>query len=199
MVGTFHTVVRDYSSSGRQEVVVISHFSEKALMRTGRSLKDFQFVLTPEVEALGLRGACLVVEGLVNKERDTDFERYKSDLFTQLKSQYTPEMIPQDLILAGFRRLHEKVGRSNHKFPASPERLIKLFLRKGTIPSINLAVDIYNCISLETRLSLGAHDVSQINGSVTLRMTDGRERFVPLGREKPELIEAGEYCYVDDS
>ena len=108
-------------------------------------------------------------------------------------------MIPQDPILAGFRRLHEKVGRSNHKFPASPERLIKLFLRKGTIPSINLAVDIYNCISLETRLSLGAHDVSQINGSVTLRMTDGRERFVPLGREKPELIEAGEYCYVDDS
>ncbi len=48
-------------------------------------------------------------------------------------------------------------------------------------------------------MSLGAHDVKKIDGNVTLRLTDGGERFVPLGKDEPEPIAAGDYCYVDDS
>jgi DNA/RNA-binding domain of Phe-tRNA-synthetase-like protein len=67
------------------------------------------------------------------------------------------------------------------------------------VPSINPLVDIYNGVSLETRLSLGAHDVAKVSGDITLRMTDGTERFVALGQPEPEPINPGEYCYVDGS
>ena len=102
-------------------------------------------------------------------------------------------------MLCGFRLLHEKIGRSNRRYPSSPEALVNLFLSKGVIPKINPVVDIYNLISLDTRLALGAHDVSHIIGDVILRLTNGTERFVPLGASEPEPISSGEYCYVDDS
>jgi DNA/RNA-binding domain of Phe-tRNA-synthetase-like protein len=158
-----------------------------------------KFIFAPEVAALGVKGACLVIDGIANRERDARFEQYRSDLFARLKSEYTAEMIAQDPILAGYRNLHQKVGRSNRRFPASPESLVKMFLRNDTIPAINLAVDIYNCLSLETRLSIGAHDVDKVDGNIALRLADGSEHFVPLGKDKPELISAGDYGYFDDS
>ncbi len=109
---------------------------------------NLSFRLAPEVAALGVKCVCFVIEGLANKPEDAEFERYKSDLFTRLKAQYTTETVSDDPVLAGFRSLHSKVGRSNRKFPASPESLIKMFLRNGAIPPINLTVDIYNCVSL---------------------------------------------------
>ncbi|MCL6559549.1 MAG: hypothetical protein K6U74_12275 [Firmicutes bacterium] len=76
--------------------------------------------------------------------------------------------------------------------------MIKFFLKKKDIPSINPLVDVYNCVSMETRLSIGAHDLGKLNGNVTLRMTTGEEYFLPLGSSGAEKIHAGEYCYVDD-
>jgi DNA/RNA-binding domain of Phe-tRNA-synthetase-like protein len=102
-------------------------------------------------------------------------------------------------VLSGFRRLHDKIGRSNRRFPAASEALADLFVSRGIVPAINPIVDIYNLISLETRLSLGAHDFSKIHGNVTLRFTNGSERFIPLGASAPVHINAGEYCYIDDS
>ncbi len=140
----------------------------------------------------------MVFEGIENKERTERFDRYKAELFDQLKARYAQETIANDPVLEGFRRLHEEVGRSNRRFPSSSERMLGVFLRHGSIAAINLAVDIYNCISLETLLSLGAHDIDQLNGSITLRMTDGSEHFTPLGKDRAESIPAGEYGYVEE-
>ncbi len=162
-------------------------------------MSELSFSITPDVQRLGLVGACFVIRGLENRKSDDKFDEYRRRLIDQLRSEYTRDTLKTNEILAGFKALHQKVGRSNRKFPASPEQLISLFLRKGIIPSINLAVDIYNCISLETKLALGAHDISRIEGNVTLRMTDGSERFVPLGSSESEAVREGEYSYIDDS
>ena len=65
--------------------------------------------------------------------------------------------------------------------------------------SINLAVDLYNVVSLETLLTLGAHDGAKVNGNVRLKIATGKEHFLPLGSEKTERVAAGDYCYVDDT
>ncbi len=155
------------------------------------------FVLAPEVGALGVQGACLVFTGLSNQQRSEAFDRYKIDLFVRLQTRYTEEMLANDPVLAGFRALHDQVGRSNRKFPSSSERMLGVFLRHGLIAEINPAVDIYNCVSLETMLSLGAHDIDKLRGHIALRMTDGGESFTPLGKDKQESIPAGEYAYVE--
>jgi DNA/RNA-binding domain of Phe-tRNA-synthetase-like protein len=160
---------------------------------------DLQFTTTPEAVQLGIQGSYFLISGLTNKKADSNFDAYRVNEIERLKQEYSLSTIEQDSILAGFRTLHTKVGRSNKKFVSSPENLIGMLLRNGTIPSINLLVDIYNLVSLQTKLALGAHDVSKIEGNVTLRLTDGTEKFLPLGKSEYEPIPAGEYGYIDDS
>ena len=82
--------------------------------------------------------------------------------------------------------------------PAS-ENLIKLLQKHGSLTYINKVVDIYNLISLDSKLALGAHNIDRVSGNVTLRFTDGTERFVPLGQTEPVAINPHEYSYIDDS
>lgn len=82
---------------------------------------------------------------------------------------------------------------------AAPESLLKFLLRTGTLPKVNVLVDIYNLVSVETRLALGAHDIARIEGNVRLRLTDSSERFWPLGAPEAKPVPSGECAYVDDS
>ncbi|MBI5443051.1 MAG: tRNA ligase [Deltaproteobacteria bacterium] len=158
-----------------------------------------RFFIDRAVLALGVRGAFAIVTGVENRRYLPEFERYRSELTERLRRELTEEAVASDPVLKGFRELHDRVGRSNRRFPSSAEALAGLFLRRGLIPSIQPVVDVYNCVCLETRLSLGAHDLEKIEGDVTLRLTDGTERFVPMGRTEPEPIGPGEYCYIDGS
>lgn len=158
-----------------------------------------EFTVSQKVLSLGIRVAGLLVEDINNDPANIAIEGLRCKIADRLKRELTPQSIKNDPILAGFRSLHEKIGRSNRRFPAASESLLNLFIKKDLIPKINTVVDIYNLVSLETRLSLGAHDTTKINGNVTLRMTNGNERFEPLGSISPIKIDAGEYCYIDDS
>ena len=162
-------------------------------------MSTLRFSIDERVRALGVRGAFAVIEDLRNDAQPAGLRALRAQLRERLGAELTPGFIDSDPVLAGFRALHDAVGRSNRRFPASAESLVGLFQRKGIVPEINPVVDIYNAVSLETRLSLGAHDVERIRGNVALRLTDGTERFVPLGAAKPEPVPAGEYAYVDDS
>lgn len=99
----------------------------------------------------------------------------------------------------GFRQLHTNINRSNRKFVASPENLYAFLNKTKALPRINLLVDIYNYVSIKYGLALGAHDLSKIAGNVTLRLTTGNEKFVPLGQIEPKPIPQGDYSYIDDS
>jgi DNA/RNA-binding domain of Phe-tRNA-synthetase-like protein len=161
---------------------------------------NLRFTMSPAVPDLGVRGVYLVVSGLQNRPGDPEFETHKASVLARLAAAYgRPGFVQNDPVLAGFRDLHTRVGRSNRKYVASPEALVSRFVRTGAIPSVNLAVDIYNLVSLQTRLAIGAHDVAAIAGGVTLRLTTGEESFTPLGAPAPEPVFAGEYAYVDEA
>lgn len=155
-------------------------------------------VIAPEVVALGVPATYLVVDDLQNGQSDPEFESYKADLAEALREEYTPEFVKRDPVLEGYRELRRRIGRSIRKYPCSSESLIGVLGRTGGAPSINLAVDIYNCLCLETRLTLGAHDLDQVTGNINLRLARGDELFRPLGSERVETVGEGEYCYIDD-
>jgi DNA/RNA-binding domain of Phe-tRNA-synthetase-like protein len=158
-----------------------------------------RFTVTDDVRHLGVHGAYVVLEDIANAHTPPALDAFLADLQARLRNELSPGFVERDPVLAGFRALHDAVGRSNRRFPASAESLVSLFLRKGVMPRINPFVDLYNAVSLETRLSLGAHDVAKLTGGVTLKLARGTERFVPLGAGEPEPVQAGEYVYVDDS
>jgi DNA/RNA-binding domain of Phe-tRNA-synthetase-like protein len=158
-----------------------------------------KFKVAPEILDLNIPVASVLFERLSNKQADIAFNIYKQDVFEKFKNRYTEEFIEKNHILDGFRRLHSRVGKSNRKFVSSTENLIRTYLRRKAIPSINLAVDIYNVVSLETMLSVGAHDVDKVEGDINFRITNGSERFLPLGSQKIKRVSFGEYCYIDSS
>ena len=76
------------------------------------------------------------------------------------------------------------------------KRLLKNLLKKQEFHKINPLVDLYNLISMDTKLALGAHDLDKIEGNITLRLTQGNENYIPLGSEE---VKAGIYSYIDDA
>ena len=161
------------------------------------SAQNISFSITSDVTALGIKCAVFSISNLSNQLKHPKFEEYKTKIYNDLKSNYSKTFLSQDPTLLGFEISHKKIGSSNQKLIASPQSLISILLRKGSLPCINLLVDIYNCISIESRLSLGAHDIDKLQNNVTLRIADGTEKFIPLGKSKAEKVSAGEYCYID--
>ncbi len=160
--------------------------------------KNIKFTLTPEVKVLGVKCAVFSIDGLVNKTTHPEFELYKNTLFTKLKQEYSKSDLSKDPILQGFEELHKSAGCLDSKLVPSPQSLISLLLKNGSLPQINLLVDIYNCISISSRLSLGAHDAEQLGNKISLCIAKGTETFIPLGKNKLEKINSGEYCYMQD-
>ena len=162
------------------------------------TMKPAKLIVSPEASKLGLVAIDHLAQNVCNRERDESFEQLKFSLCSRLRQKYTPQFVKNDRLIAGFRELRKAVGRSPRKYPCSIESLIGCLQRRGSTPAINLVVDIYNVVSLETRLALGAHDLDRVDGSITLRFASGNEHFVPLGSSAAEPVHAGEYCYVDD-
>jgi DNA/RNA-binding domain of Phe-tRNA-synthetase-like protein len=160
---------------------------------------DITFNITESVLATGLKGAYFTLSGVNNHESDPRLNKVKQTILDEVRSDLSPEKIKNDPILQGFRRLHQEVGVSNRKNVASPESLLNTLLRSGRLPQINVLVDIYNLVSIKSRLALGAHDIAHISGNILLRMTTGTEGFWPLGAPEPKAVEAGEYAYIDDN
>lgn len=118
---------------------------------------NLKFHISEKVINLGVTGIYLVVNGVRNRDKDNQFETYKKSVLRELLKKYSSEgFVENDPILAGFRELHTKVDRSNRRFVSAPEVLISRFIRNHQFPHVNLLVDIYNLISLKTRLALGA-------------------------------------------
>lgn len=160
-----------------------------------------QFIAHNGIEDIGLKGIYFKIEGLNNSEYHPEFEpviqnEVKKVLTTMGQND---EYIKNDTILKGFRDLHENTGASNRKNLAAPENLLKTVSRHGSIPRINLLVDIYNTISIKYRLALGAHDLSEVDGNIHLRFTNGSEKYVPLGSTEPKPVPANHYSYIDSS
>src|SRR4051794_3568511 len=68
----------------------------------------------------------------------------------------------EDDVLQSYRDLVRSIGRSPRKFPPAAEKLIQQVKRLGDLPRINVAVDCYNLVVLDTRLAFGVHDGRQV-------------------------------------
>lgn len=162
-------------------------------------MKTAKFRVAEEVQMLGVKSRAFVISGIAIPST------YSPQLFVELDERQAElrasvdiENLKHETYLKSFRDVHKMVGRSARTEIAAPEALLRLLLRRGQLPRINPLVDIYNLVSAESRLALGAHDTSHVTGNVALKITDGTETFVPLGAEVPEALPAGEYAYCDE-
>lgn len=161
-------------------------------------MKQISFKVTEEVLNLGVVVQTIQINGIQKNKQTQDLDLYIKKELQKIRKVWEGKNYKDDPVLQGFRDLHKKVGESNRDYPASPEVLLRNFLERNRFPRINALVDLYNLLSLKTRLALGAHDIDKIIGDVTLRITTGSEIFVPLRINQSTRVPAGEYAYIDD-
>lgn len=160
---------------------------------------SFKFLVEQEVLDLGLKAKGVVIEGIDNKNMSEAYQNYRKEEISRLFEKYVNVKAKEDPIVEGFYALHSKVHVRRRNNAPSVETLIRLLQKREDLPHINKVVDIYNIISTDLKISLGAHDIDKIDGNVTLKIQDGTERFVPLGSDEAQEVKAGEYSYIDEA
>ena len=158
-----------------------------------------QFFVERAVLEAGVKILFAAVYGIDNHGESPEWAAYRDRRLEELYKSYAELDIHSDPILEGFNVLHDKTGVKRRKNIPASENLIKLLKKNHGMFFINQAVDIYNLISLESKLALGAHNIDKVDGDVTLRFTDGSELFVPIGQTEPIPVAAHEYSYCDDA
>jgi DNA/RNA-binding domain of Phe-tRNA-synthetase-like protein len=151
-----------------------------------------ELIVSPEVKESGIKACMALVKGAAVSNKSNPLEKRKKEVIERLQSKD----IGADSILSGYREFYEKAGLEGFVPPA--QHLLALIQKNGRLPNINTVVDCYNLVSAQTSLSIGAHDTAFIKGNVIFRVTDGSERYTPLGETEPLKILPGEYACMDE-
>ena len=157
------------------------------------------FYVEQAVLDAGVKILFAAVYGIDNHGESPEWAVYREKRLAELYTAYEALEVHDDPILEGFNILHDRTGVKRRKNIPASENLIKLLKKNRGMFYINQAVDIYNLISLESKLALGAHNIDRVDGNITLRFTDGSERFVPIGQNEAIPVAAHEYSYCDDA
>lgn len=157
-----------------------------------------KFIVDEKVLELGVKIKAVIIEGIDNESISEEYLSWRKNKVQELITKYKDYDIKNDKVVEGFYELHQEAGVPRRKNLPSSENLIKLLTKREDFVSINKAVDIYNILSIESKLCLGAHDIDKVSGNVSLKITDGTEKFLPLGSEELKPINSGEYSFVDD-
>ena len=157
-----------------------------------------KFIVEDKVKELGVKILGIKIDGIDNNTPNLEFEKWRENKIKELIEKYKDYDIKNDNVIEGFYELHQLVGVPRRKNLPASENLIKLLVKRGDLVHINKAVDIYNIISIDSKLCLGAHDIDKVSGNVYLKITDGTENFIPLGSEEVKPVASGEYSFVDD-
>ena len=158
-----------------------------------------KFKVSEGVSTLGINVIFLSISSIDDSYFNSSLKEEIKRYYKFCTEKYTLEDFHNEPNIIGYQKLHHKVGVTEKSLIASPESIIKILLKHKSLKSINPIVDTYNYISIKNKVSIGAHDMEHITGNVELRLTEGNELFIPLGKNKPQPINSGEYCYIDDS
>jgi DNA/RNA-binding domain of Phe-tRNA-synthetase-like protein len=108
------------------------------------------------------------------------------------------ERLDADPRIAAWRDAYRAFGAKPKKHRSSIENMIRMILDGTGVPSINVAVDVYNAISLEHCVPIGGDDLDRVAGDIRLTFATGDERFVPLNGSEVVAPKPGEIIYRDD-
>ena len=157
-----------------------------------------KFFVSKKVLDTGVKIRFVRISNVRNIENDlvNNYIKTKSAKLLELYKDYN---VDSDPILKGFNEIHERAGISKRKNVPAGENLIRNLITNSNYKNINPLVDIYNLLSIESKLCLGAHDIANVDGDVYLRFHNGDEIYNPLGDMSSSKVKLSEYSYIDSS
>ena len=101
--------------------------------------------------------------------------------------------------LAAWRRAFRGFGVDPTQYRSAAEALLRRLTKKGSIPSINLLVDLGNLVSIRYALPVAVFERRALQGTVTVHFADGSEHYSELGESDEDHPEPGEVVFSDES
>ena len=95
-----------------------------------------------------------------------------------------------------YRDAIQNVGINPNKYMNSVEAMSKRIMKGRSLPQINALVDTCNAIGLQQVVSLGGHDLKDIDAGLAVRRAEEGDRFLPFGAEEWEQVEPGEVVFT---
>jgi DNA/RNA-binding domain of Phe-tRNA-synthetase-like protein len=97
--------------------------------------------------------------------------------------------------LAGWRAAFRKFGVDPTQYRSAPESLLRRLTKQGSLPEINVLVDLGNLISIRYGLAVAVVDTRAIHGTLSVHFADGSERYTTLNELEPEHPAQGEVIF----
>jgi len=124
---------------------------------------------------------------LYQEEQQRTLQRLADTPLSQLES------------LAAWRRAFREFGVDPTQYRSASEALLRRLTKKGSLPSIDLLVDIGNLVSIRYALPVAVFDMRALQGTVTVHFADGSERYSELGESAEEHPKPGEVVFSDET
>ena len=101
--------------------------------------------------------------------------------------------------IGAWRTAYKGFGIKQTRYRSSVERLVKNVLAGRPPARVNAFVDLYNAVSLEHVLPLGADDLDHVTPPLAFRYAREGDSFVDMAEEgdAPEAPKPGEVVYAD--
>lgn len=152
------------------------------------------FEVNPEV-----RFGIVVGRGLKNGPTSAEDEKLLSAAEEGLREHLNhPDgaALKEHQDIAVYRDALRRAGINPNKFTNSVEGMSKRVTKGQSLPRINALVDLCNVIALRHVVSLGGHDLADIDADLEVRQTVEGDRFLPFGAEEFENVPAGELVFT---
>ena len=142
--------------------------------------------------------AIVVAQGIDNQGVQPDVEEMLREAETQCEALFAQENLTTHPRIASWREAYKTLNMKPGKNYSSVEALARRARGGSPLPYINTLVALMNAFSLKHLVPCGGDDLDAARGDLVLRLANGDERFVPLGKKEVEHPEPGEAVYVDE-
>ena len=122
----------------------------------------------------------LVATGIANGPPDAASEARLAGAEDALRSSGLARAADHPHI-AAWRDAFSAFGSKPSRYPSSAEALMARVLKGGSLPRVNLLVDLYNAVSVRHAVPVGGEDADRLEGALRLVVAAGGEPFDPRG------------------
>ncbi|MDK2865745.1 MAG: hypothetical protein PWP51_201 [Clostridiales bacterium] len=143
-----------------------------------------------------VRFGIIVAKGLKNSPTTDEDSALLSEKETVLRERIPSDQLKQHPDVALYREALQSAGINPNKFMNSVEAMSKRIVKGGSLPRINALVDLCNAVAIHEMVSLGAHDLKDIDADLAVRLSEAGDCFLPFGETAFETVNPGELVFT---
>ncbi len=140
----------------------------------------------------------LTVKGIDNTETNQEILNLIKQEQERIRKEFEKKTLSENERIKCWREAFSLFGAKPKKYRCSVENLYRMTLDDIDLTHINKIVDLYNYISLKHMVPVGGDDLDNIEGNITLKISNGTEQFMELNSTETKNPKEGELVYMDD-